>query len=130
MKLFENTNDEVMQEIMKKAAERQPDEYEFLPNGEIRRKIGDVQHIINVDRRWEIVSDFPITSHRKKSGKLIVFFKQKTKKLFQWYVDSLFDQQVEFNHAMWSAYYKQQKEIESLKEELEQLKQEKGHETC
>ena len=125
MKSFGNVNDQVMQEIMKKAAEREPAEYEFLPEGEIRRWVGDVQHCINVDRRWEIVSDLPITSHRKKSGKLIVFFKQKTKKLFQWYVDSLFDQQVEFNHTMWAAYYQQKKELDDLKRELDALKKEK-----
>ncbi|MDY4975492.1 MAG: hypothetical protein SO147_01155 [Clostridia bacterium] len=125
MKSFGNVNDQVMQEIMKKAAEREPAEYEFLPEGEIRRRVGDVQHCINVDRRWEIVSDLPITSHRKKSGKLIVFFKQKTKKLFQWYVDSLFDQQVEFNHTMWAAYYQQKKELDDLKRELDALKKEK-----
>ena len=71
------------------------------------------------------MSDLPITSHRKKSGKLIVFFKQKTKKLFQWYVDSLFDQQVEFNHTMWAAYYQQKKELDDLKRELDALKKEK-----
>ena len=125
MKSFGNVNDQVMQEIMKKAAEREPAEYEFLPEGEIRRWVGDVQHCINVDRRWDIVSDLPITSHRKKSGKLIVFFKQKTKKLFQWYVDSLFDQQVEFNHTMWAAYYQQKKELDDLKRELDALKKEK-----
>lgn len=125
MKSFGNVNDQVMQEIMKKAAEREPAEYEFLPEGEIRRRVGDVQHCINVDRRWEIVSDLPITSHRKKSGKLIVFFKQKTKKLFQWYVDSMFDQQVEFNHTMWAAYYQQKKELDDLKRELDALKKEK-----
>lgn len=125
MKSFGNVNDQVMQEIMKKAAEREPAEYEFLPEGEIRRRVGDVQHCINVDRRWEIVSDLPITSHRKKSGKLIIFFKQKTKKLFQWYVDSLFDQQVEFNHTMWAAYYQQKKELDDLKRELDALKKEK-----
>ena len=125
MKSFGNVNDQVMQEIMKKAAEREPAEYEFLPEGEICRRVGDVQHCINVDRRWEIVSDLPITSHRKKSGKLIIFFKQKTKKLFQWYVDSLFDQQVEFNHTMWAAYYQQKKELDDLKRELDALKKEK-----
>lgn len=125
MKTFGNVNDQVMQEIMKKAAERDPAEYEFLPDGEIRRKMGDVQHCINVDRRWEIVSNLPITSHRKRSGRLIVFWKQKTKKLFQWYVDALFDQQVEFNHTMWAAYYQQKKELEELRRELDALKQEK-----
>lgn len=126
MKTFGNVNDEVMQEIMKKAAQRQPSDYEFLSDGEIRRRVGDVQHSINIDRRWEIISDFPITSHRKKSGKIIVFFKQKTKKLFQWYVDALFDQQVEFNHTMWAAYYQQKKELEELRNELDLLKQEKS----
>ncbi len=124
MKTFGNVNDQVMQEIMKKAAERNPADYEFLPDGEIRRRLGDVQHCINVDRRWEIIYDLPITSHRKKSGKLIVFLKKKTKKLFRWYVDSLFDQQVEFNHTMWEAYYQQKKELETLRRELENLKQE------
>ena len=126
MKTFDNVNDEIMQEIMKKASERKPSDYEFLPDGEIRRRVGDVQHCINVDRRWEIVSNLPITSHRKRSGKFIVFFKQKTKKLFQWYVDALFDQQVEFNHTMWAAFYQQKKELEELREELNRLKQEKS----
>lgn len=126
MKTFENANDAVMQEIMKKAALREPAEYEFLSDGEIRRRVGDVQHNINIDRRWDIVRDFPITSHRKKSGKLIVFLKQKTKKLFQWYTDALFDQQVEFNHTMWAAYYRQKQELEDLRAEIECIKQEKS----
>lgn len=125
MKTFENANDAVMQEIMKKAAQREPAEYEFLSDGEIRRRVGDIQHQINIDRRWDIVRDFPITSHRKKSGKLIVFLKQKSKKLFRWYTDALFDQQVEFNHTMWAAYYSQKKELEELRAEIEHMKQEK-----
>ncbi len=125
MKSFDHVNDRVIQELMKEAAKRDPADYEFLPDGEIRHRMGDAWHCINVDRRWEIVSDLPITSHRRRSGKLIVWCKQKTKKFFQWYVDALFDQQVEFNHTMWAAYYQQKKELEALRREVAALKEEK-----
>lgn len=55
-----------------------------------------------------------------------MFLKQKTKKLFQWYTDALFDQQVEFNHTMWAAYYRQKQELEDLRAEIECIKQEKS----
>ena len=116
--------DTLMQEIMKQAAARSETEYECLPDGQIRRKMGEVQHSINIDRRWDIIRDTQVRSHRRISGKIIVFFKNKTKKLFKWYVDSLFDQQVEFNHTMWLSYYQLQNEVKELRVEVEQLKEE------
>ncbi len=116
--------DALMQEIMKQAAARSKTEYECLPDGQIRRRMGEVQHSINIDRRWDIIRDTQVRSHRRMSGKIIVFFKNKTKKLFKWYVDSLFDQQVEFNHTVWSAYYQLENEIKELRNEIEQLKAE------
>ena len=116
----------VMQQVMKNAAKRDPSDYDFLPDGEIRKKMGDVQHDINIDRRWEIIYDTPIKSHRKVTGKLIIFMKEKTKKFFKWYVDRLFDQQVEFNHTMWLSYYQLQNEVKELRSDVERLKKEKN----
>ena len=120
--MFNCENDEIMAEIMKKAGERDDSPYEFLENGEIRRKLYDVQHNINIDRRWQLLYDKPIKSHRKITGKFIIFMKNKTKKFYKWYVDLLFDQQVEFNHLMWTSYYELIKEVKQLRDEVDRLK--------
>ena len=110
-------NDEIIEKIRKKAA-ASPDSSnmdEFI-------KSEDIQHDINVDRRWDIVREINITSHRKLSGRLIVALKNKTMKFYKWYTDRLFDQQVEFNHVMWENFYSMKKEIAELRSELEELK--------
>ena len=81
-----------------------------------------LQDRLNADRRWDIVNDLSVTSHRKGIGKIIVALKLKTVKFYKWYVDRLFDQQVEFNHTVWASFYELKAENEKLKAEIEQLK--------
>lgn len=42
-------------------------------------------------------SDFPITSHRKITGKFIVFGKKLLRKLLRWYIDPIIERQIEYN---------------------------------
>lgn len=113
-------NDKIIESIKENAAKTQFEMYD----ANVVRSSDELQHNINIDRRWDIVRDVKVTSHRKLSGKIIVAFKNKTVKLYKWYTDRLFDQQVEFNHAMWESYYELKNEIKELKKELEELKSE------
>ena len=113
-------NDKIIDAIQQKAAQTAFED----TDAEALRMSDAVQHNINIDRRWDIVRDISITSHRKLSGKIIVALKNKTMKFYKWYTDRLFDQQVEFNHMMWESYYSMKKEIQELKDEVEKLKNE------
>ena len=113
-------NDKIIESIQLKAKDSINKEYD----AEAERRSADFQRNINIDRRWDIVRDVKITSHRKVSGKFIVALKNKTMKFYKWYTDRLFDQQVEFNHVMWESYNELKNEVETLKKELETLKSE------
>lgn len=113
-------NDKIIESIQLKAKDSINKEYD----AEAERRSADFQRNINIDRRWDIVRDVKITSHRKVSGKIIVALKNKTMKFYKWYADRLFDQQVEFNHVMWESYNELKNEVETLKKELETLKSE------
>lgn len=114
---------EIMQKIQQRAAEKNESDFDFLPDGRIYKRDGDVQHCINVDRRWDICTEFPITSHRRFVGSCLVWLKKHTRGFYKWYVDRLFEQQVEFNHLMWMSYYE-------LKQELERLQEQRGENSC
>ena len=107
-------NDKIIESIRKKAG--------TYSDPDVDNMSENVQHNLNIDRRWDIVRDISITSHRKLSGKIIVALKNKTMKFYKWYTDMLFDQQVEFNHVMWESYYSMKKEIDTLKKEIDELK--------
>jgi 2-polyprenyl-3-methyl-5-hydroxy-6-metoxy-1,4-benzoquinol methylase len=49
---------------------------------------------------WNISADRPITSHRKLTGKFIVFGKKITRKLLRWYVSKTFELQSSFNGSV------------------------------
>ena len=111
-------NDKVIDSIKKKCREAQ----NVPQSPEDMRMDLYLQDRLNVDRRWDIVNDFAVTSHRKGIGKIIVALKLKTVKIYKWYVDRLFDQQVEFNHTVWASYYELKAENEKLRAEIEELK--------
>ncbi|MDY6314642.1 MAG: hypothetical protein SPL89_05660 [Clostridia bacterium] len=111
-------NDKIIESIRKKCSEKT----ELLGAPEDMRMDMLLQDRLNADRRWDIVNDFSVTSHRKGIGKIIVALKLKTVKFYKWYVDRLFDQQVEFNHTVWASFYELKAENEKLKAEIEQLK--------
>lgn len=111
-------NDKIIEEIRKKSGKN--DELADIPE-EMRMDVL-LQNRLNVDRRWDIVKDLSVTSHRRGIGKIIVALKLKTVKFYKWYVDRLFDQQVEFNHTMWASFYELKAENERLKAEIEELK--------
>lgn len=111
-------NDKIIDSIRKKCSEKP----EFSGTPEDMRMDMLLQDRLNADRRWDIVNDLSVTSHRKGIGKIIVALKLKTVKFYKWYVDRLFDQQVEFNHTVWASFYELKAENEKLKVEIEQLK--------
>lgn len=111
-------NDKIIDSIRKKCSEKT----EFSGTPEDMRMDMLLQDRLNADRRWDIVNDLSVTSHRKGIGKIIVALKLKTVKFYKWYVDRLFDQQVEFNHTVWASFYELKAENEKLKAEIEQLK--------
>ena len=111
-------NDKIIDSIRKKCSEKP----EFSGAPEDMRMDMLLQDRLNADRRWDIVNDLSVTSHRKGIGKIIVALKLKTVKFYKWYVDRLFDQQVEFNHTVWASFYELKAENEKLKAEIEQLK--------
>ena len=111
-------NDKIIESIRKKCSEKP--ELSGIP--EDMRMDMLLQDRLNADRRWDIVNDLSVTSHRKGIGKIIVALKLKTVKFYKWYVDRLFDQQVEFNHTVWASFYELKAENEKLKAEIEQLK--------
>ncbi len=110
-------NDKIIEQIKKKAEVKSEADVAEM------RKSHNLQKDINCDRRWDIIKDIPVTSHRKMTGKIIVGLKNKTVKAYKWYVDKLFDQQVEFNHTVWASFYEMKKEIDELKKEVEKLKE-------
>ena len=111
-------NDKIIDSIRKKCSEKP----EFSGTPEDMRMDMLLQDRLNADRRWDIVNDLSVTSHRKGIGKIIVALKLKTVKFYKRYVDRLFDQQVEFNHTVWASFYELKAENEKLKAEIEQLK--------
>lgn len=111
-------NDKIIESIRKKCSEKP----ELSGTPEDMRMDMLLQDRLNADRRWDIVNDLSVTSHRKGIGKIIVALKLKTVKFYKWYVDRLFDQQVEFNHTVWASFYELKAENEKLKAEIEQLK--------
>lgn len=111
-------NDKIIESIRKKCSEKP----ELSGAPEDMRMDMLLQDRLNADRRWDIVNDLSVTSHRKGIGKIIVALKLKTVKFYKWYVDRLFDQQVEFNHTVWASFYELKAENEKLKAEIEQLK--------
>lgn len=50
--------------------------------------------------KWNIVTEWLITSHRKTIGRFIVFGKKVVRKLLRWYINPPFDQQREFNGSV------------------------------
>lgn len=50
--------------------------------------------------KWNVSIESPITSHRKWTGRLIVFGKKVVRKFLRWYINPLVDQQREFNGSV------------------------------
>ncbi|AFM43260.1 Methionine biosynthesis protein MetW [Desulfosporosinus acidiphilus SJ4] len=49
---------------------------------------------------WNIIIDYPITSHRKIIGRFIVFGKKFVRKFLRWYINPPIDRQREFNASV------------------------------
>ncbi len=60
----------------------------------------DNQNILNINSlllKGNIISEWPITSHRRRIGRFIIFGKRLVRKLLRWYINPILDQQREFN---------------------------------
>ncbi|NLW48653.1 MAG: class I SAM-dependent methyltransferase [Firmicutes bacterium] len=58
------------------------------------------QEIRNNNQKWDIPSEWIITSHRKGIGRFIVFGKKVIRKLLRWYINPSWDQQRDFNASV------------------------------
>lgn len=86
-----------------------------------------------VNRKWDVNSEFNITSHRKKIGKFIVQGKKIVRKFLRWYINPLFSKQKEFNASVTRAlnimeermnyHYKENKKAESIQNTLNVLQE-------
>lgn len=54
----------------------------------------------NVNRQWNYTAEYPIVSHRKLMGSILVFGKKVVRKLLRWYVNPVVEKQVGFNATM------------------------------
>ncbi|CAH1208521.1 hypothetical protein PAECIP111891_03234 [Paenibacillus allorhizoplanae] len=54
----------------------------------------------SINSLWNVSADLPITSHRRKIGKFIVFGKKLVRKFLRWYVSKPFEAQTSFNGAV------------------------------
>jgi len=50
--------------------------------------------------KWNIITEWLITSHRKTIGRFIVFGKKAVRKILRWYINPPIDQQREFNGSV------------------------------
>ena len=50
--------------------------------------------------KWNVNTEYPISSHRKTIGRFIVFGKKFMRKLLRWYINPPMDQQREFNGSV------------------------------
>ncbi|MDT3428095.1 O-antigen chain-terminating methyltransferase [Paenibacillus forsythiae] len=104
-----NTTEDLMEHLKKQIIQfSNGEEVEFenslnqqvtIPNGDIdltRLK----QEIERNNLLWNVSADQPITSHRKASGKFIVFGKKIVRKFLRWYVSNPFKDQAEFNGSI------------------------------
>lgn len=78
-----------------------------------------------VNRSWRVSAEYPITSHRKITGKFIVFTKKVIRKLLRWYIEPLAKSQTDFNayvtrtlNAVWSIIQKQSSINEQINHKL------------
>ncbi|OMC77647.1 hypothetical protein BK125_14060 [Paenibacillus odorifer] len=78
----------------------------YSPNQELPTMAGEIdvarlkQEVERNNLLWNVSADQPITSHRKVSGKLIVFGKKFVRKFLRWYVATPFKSQTEFNGSI------------------------------
>jgi len=67
----------------------------------IQNKLHDLDlELRNNNLRWNIMTEWLITSHRKTVGSLIVFGKKTVRKFLRWYINPPIDQQREFNGSV------------------------------
>ena len=76
------------------------------------------RNISNNNMKCNVIIDKPITSHRRFSGKLIIFAKKVIRKILKWYINSIFDQQNEFNSSVTRSFNDVNKYIQLLEEKV------------
>jgi len=74
-----------------------------------------------VNRNWDVNPNFRITSHRKVSGKFIVFFKKIIRKCISWYINPVFDKQRQYNIATTKSLNALLGVVNNLKSEIQNL---------
>ncbi len=74
---------------------------DFKPGNKDEFDLYELTHnVVLNNMRWEIRKSELIKSHRKLTGPFIVLLKRLIRKISYWYVQFLFDQQIEFNASI------------------------------
>lgn len=103
------TTEELMEHLKKQIVQYSNGEEVTLgysPNQQLPTMAGEIdvarlkQEVERNNLLWNVSADQPITSHRKVSGKLIVFGKKFVRKFLRWYVATPFKSQTEFNGSI------------------------------
>lgn len=74
---------------------------------------------------WNVSADKPITSHRRVTGKFIVFGKRMVRKLLRWYVSKPFEHQTGFNGSVTRSINEISNVLTSMKAKIEELEKDK-----
>ncbi|MEK4438313.1 class I SAM-dependent methyltransferase [Paenibacillus sp. FSL K6-2862] len=103
---FMNT-EELMEHLKKQIVQySNGEEIAFENNSNARTTTDDLdltllkQEVERNNLLWNVSAERPITSHRKKSGKFIVFGKKIVRKFLRWYIETPFKAQAEFNGSV------------------------------
>ncbi|WP_151733827.1 class I SAM-dependent methyltransferase ['Paenibacillus yunnanensis' Narsing Rao et al. 2020] len=70
---------------------------------------------------WNVSAEQPITSHRKGTGKIIVFGKKLIRKFLRWYVANPFQSQAEFNGSVARSFNETSNLLVVAKGKLEEI---------
>lgn len=72
-----------------------------IEHNTIQNQLQKLDHEVEKNNlKWNIVTEWFITSHRKTVGKFIVFGKKAVRKMLRWYINPPLDQQREFNSSV------------------------------
>ena len=122
---------ESLREAMKakKSAINAPPRWEAAPGGDetapLCSKLGEVdREVYETNLKWNVTPEYVITSHRKLTGKFIVFGKKIVRKLLRWYLNPFADRQRNFNGSVTRSLNLLSETAHLLQDELGWMRQE------
>lgn len=78
--------------------------------------------VAEINRRWHVVTDTPIISHKKVIGKLIIYVREWMRKTLRWYIDPPIVQQREFNKNVSHAVNHLRDMVGTMANDLQQVR--------